>query len=96
MSVCTKFQLSSWSRSGWTVCGSGGGGGGGVGGEMEHAATMSNLNPRLEVRVALSWVELGLGFDNIFYISIIMIVISNVVVRKRNINIFQTYIFYFQ
>ena len=33
----------------------------------EHVATMSNLNPSfLELLwVKLSWVELGLGFDNI-------------------------------
>ena len=33
----------------------------------EHVATMSNLNPNyLELLwVELSWVELGLGFDNI-------------------------------
>ena len=34
-----------------------------LGGVVGHLATVSNLNPRC---VALSLVELGLGFDNIF------------------------------
>ena len=38
--------MSSWSRSVKKVCGSGGGG---VGGEVEHVATVSNLNPLLEL-----------------------------------------------
>ena len=44
----------------------------GGGGLVEHVATMSNLNPSyLELLwVELSQVELGLGFDNYFKISI--------------------------
>ena len=48
MGSCTKFQLSSWSRGGWKVCGSGG--------VVEHQATMSNSN---EVALELLWVELS-------------------------------------
>ena len=48
-SVCAKFQLSSWSRSGLKVCG-----GGGV---VEHVTTVSNSNASC-FRVVLSWVEL--------------------------------------
>ena len=54
MSVCAKFQLSSWSRSGWKVCVGWWGGG-------EHVTTMSNSNASC-FRVGLSWV--ALGFDN--------------------------------
>ena len=56
MSVCAKFQLSSWSRSGRKVCGSGGVGGvgwGGGGGVLEHLTTMSNSNASC-FRVGLS------------------------------------------
>ena len=51
MSVCAKFQLSNWSRSGPKVCGSGVGG--------FQVTTVSNLNP------SCIELELGLGFDNI-------------------------------
>ena len=46
MSVCAKFQPSSWSRSCWKVCGGG-----------EHVTTMSNSKASC-FRVELSWVEL--------------------------------------
>ena len=60
MSVCAKFQLSSWSRSGWKVCGSGGVvGWGGV-----HVTTVSSSNASC-FRVELSWV--ALGFDNTIF-----------------------------
>ena len=39
MSVCAKFQLTIWTRSGWKVCGSGGWGGVGW---VGHLATTSN------------------------------------------------------
>ena len=55
MSVCAKFQLSSWSRSGRKVCGGGAVGWGG--GVVEHVTTMSNSNASC-FRVGLSWVEL--------------------------------------
>ena len=54
MSVCTKFQLPSLSRSGLKVCGSGGG----VVWCGLAVSTMSNLNP------SCIELELGLGFDN--------------------------------
>ena len=47
MSVCAKFQLYSWSRSCWKVCG------GGVLGGVEHVTTMSNSNASC-FRVVLS------------------------------------------
>jgi len=49
MSVCAKFQLSSWSRSGWIVCVGWGGGGGG-----EHVTTVSNSNAFAELRWVLT------------------------------------------
>ena len=52
---CSLFQLPSWSRSDWKVCGWVGGGGG------IQVATVSNLNDSC---LGLSWVELALGFDN--------------------------------
>ena len=67
MSVCAKFQLSSWSRSDWKVC---------CGGSTAYmwgsTAYMGNtwvlsLTQRSCFWVALSWVELSwvtLGFDN--------------------------------
>ena len=56
MSVCAKFQLSSWSRSGWKVCGRV------VVVVVEHVTTMSNSNASC-FRVELSWVELScVGF----------------------------------
>ena len=51
VSACAKFQFSSWSRSGWKVCGSGWWGG-------EHLTTVSNSNASC-FRVSLRWVELG-------------------------------------
>ena len=52
MSVCAKFQLFSWSRSAWKVCG----GVGGVGWCGFQVTTVSNLN---EVAFELLWVELS-------------------------------------
>ena len=63
MSVCAKFQLSSWSRSAWKVC---------VwrfhGLYAFQVTTMSNLNPSCFelLWVELRRVELRLGFNNIF------------------------------
>ena len=57
MSVCAKFQLSSWSRSGWKVGGGGWDGWGGLDGWVEHVTTVSNSNASC-FRVVLSWVEL--------------------------------------
>ena len=58
MSVCTKFQLTSWSRSCWKVCGSGGVvGWGGVGNTW-----LLCLTPTLVI-LELHWVELScVGF----------------------------------
>ena len=50
MSVCAKFQLSSWPRSGGKICGSGGVV------LVEHVTTVSNLN---KVAFELLWVELS-------------------------------------
>ena len=60
MSVCAKFQLSSWSRSCWKVCG--GGVVGWCGWCGGHVTTMSNSNASC-FRFELSWV--ALGFDNL-------------------------------
>ena len=60
MSVCVKFQLSSWSRSGWKVCGDGVG----WSGVVKHVTTMSNSNASC---FELSCVSLC--FDNITYLS---------------------------
>ena len=54
MSLCAKFQLSSWSRSAWKVC-CGVVGWGGVVGNMWVLC----LTQRSCFWVALSWVELG-------------------------------------
>ena len=48
MSICAKFQLSSWSRSAWKVCCGG----------VEHVGTMSNPTKLLLSCFELSWVEL--------------------------------------
>ena len=63
MSVCAKFQLSSWSRSGWKVCG---GWGGWVGN------TWLRLTPTL-VALELFWVELScVGFWQILTCALTM------------------------
>ena len=54
MNICAKFQLSSWSRSGWKVCVGGGGVGGGWGGLHSHFHSQPNRC------VMLCW---GWGFD---------------------------------
>ena len=60
MSVCAKFKLSSWSRSGWKVCGSGGVVGCGTRDYKCLAPTLVALE-----LFELSWVVLG--FDNFIF-----------------------------
>ena len=81
LSLNRPFQLSSWSRSGWKVCGGCWGG--------EHMATMSISNTSC-FRVALSWVELRWVLTiNVFinvYMNIYMDFHKNVYLAHTNVH----------